>query len=84
MFFIRYSWTLPSWAQIAIGIALLVVLACAHGSNAAPHEFAVLHHNRCLQQQPSPAINACTTRTIQLASHMHGQEFGEQVAAALR
>lgn len=84
MFFIRYNWTLPSWAQIAVSIALLCALAWALGSSAPPHEFAALHHNRCMQQQPSPAIKACASRTIQLASHMHGQEFGDQVAAALR
>lgn len=84
MFFIRYSWTLPLKAQIAIAIALLAFLASLHGSGKRAKDFATLHHNLCVQQNGSSAMKACSRRTTQLASQMHGTEFGDQVAAALR
>jgi len=84
MFFIRYHWTLPLKAQFAICIALIAVLCWAHSSNTQAETFATLHHNRCLLQRAAPAPKDCATRTIQLASQMHGAEFGEQVADILR
>ncbi|WP_426338696.1 hypothetical protein ACN9MZ_20075 [Pseudoduganella sp. S-14] len=84
MFFIRYCWTLPLKVQLAIGIALLAALASAHGSNAQADEFAALHQARCLQQPGLPAAELCALRTVQLASQLHGVEFGDQVAEALR
>lgn len=83
MFFIRYCWTLPLKAQFAIGIALVAALASAHGSGAQAEEFAAIHQQRCMQQPGAPAVELCAMRTIQLASHMHGMAFGDQVAEAL-
>ncbi len=84
MFFIRYRWTLSLKVQIAIGIALVAALASAHGTSAQAEEFALLHQGHCLQQPGSPAVEICAMRTIQLASQLHGMEFGDQVAEALR
>jgi len=84
MFFIRYCWTLSLKAQLAIGITLLGVLASAHGTSAQADEFAALHQQRCMQQPGSPAAELCALRTVQLASQLHGLEFGDQVAEALR
>jgi hypothetical protein len=84
MFFIRYNWTLPSAAQIAIGIVLIGSLASAHGLNPQAKEFAATQHNRCLQQRGAAAMETCAMQTIQLASQMHGMEFADQVAEALR
>ncbi|KQV45905.1 MULTISPECIES: hypothetical protein [unclassified Duganella] len=84
MFFIRYNWTLPFKAQVAIAIALVAVLASVHGSSKGVKDFAALHHNRCVQQNGSPGAKACSVRTTRLAARMHGAEFGGQVAAALR
>jgi len=84
MFYIRYCWTLPIKVQLAIGIALVAALASAHGSSAQAEEFAALHQQRCMQQPGSPAVEICAMRTIQLASQLHGMEFGDQVAEALR
>jgi hypothetical protein len=84
MFYIRYCWTLPLKAQLAIGIALVAALASAHGSSAQAEEFAALHQQRCMQQPGSPAAEVCAIRTVQLASQLHGLEFGDQVADALR
>jgi hypothetical protein len=83
MFFIRYCWTLSLKAQLAIGITLLGVLASAHGTSAQANEFAVLHQQRCMQQPGSPAAELCALRTVQLASQLHGLEFGDQVAEVL-
>ncbi|WP_154668252.1 hypothetical protein [Pseudoduganella violaceinigra] len=84
MFFIRYNWALPLRAQFAVCMALIVGLCWAHSSNGQAETFAALHHNRCLQQRGASAPRECATRTIQLASHLHGTEFGEQVAELLR
>lgn len=84
MFFIRYNWTLPLKAQFAVCMALIVVLLWAHSSNTRADAFVTLHQSRCLQQRGAPALKECATRTIQLASQMHGTEFGGQVAQALR
>lgn len=84
MFFIRYCWTLSLKAQLAIGIGLLTALASAHGSSVEAEEFAASHQARCMRQPGSPAVEVCAIRTIQLASQLHGVEFGDQVAEALR
>lgn len=84
MFFIRYCWTLPPRVQWAIGIALLAVLAWTHGSRAEANEFAATHQQRCLRQAGAPAVELCAMRTVQFASQLHGKEFGERVAEALR
>ncbi|MGW8393300.1 hypothetical protein [Pseudoduganella sp. HUAS MS19] len=84
MFFIRYCWTLSLKAQLAIGIGLLTALASAHGSSVEAEEFAASHQERCMRQPGSPAVEVCAMRTIQLASQLHGMEFGDQVAEALR
>ena len=84
MFFIRYSWTLPFKAQIAIGIALAAALASAHSSTTRAEDFAATHNARCRQQHAAAAPELCALRTIQLASQLHGVEFGDQVAEALR
>lgn len=84
MFFIRYSWTLPFKAQVAIALALVAILASMHGPSKRAKDFAALHHNRCVQQNGAVAVKTCSMRTTQLASHMHGAEFGDQVAAVLR
>jgi hypothetical protein len=84
MFFIRYSWGLPFKLQCAIGIALLAALATAHSSTTQAEEFAATHHARCMRQQGAADPAMCAIRTIQLASHMHGMAFAEQVAEALR
>lgn len=83
MFFIRYSWTLPLKAQFAIGIAMVAALASAHNLASEAEEFAASHHARCMQQRAGPAPEMCAMRTIQLASHLHGAAFAEQVAEAL-
>lgn len=84
MFFIRYNWSLPLKAQFAICMALIVVLCWAHSSNTQAEAFVALHHSRCIQQRGSSAPKECAARTIQLASQMHGTEFGDQVAEILR
>lgn len=84
MFFIRYHWTLPLKAQFAVCMALIVALLWAHGANTQAESFAALHQHRCLQQRGAPASGECATRTIKLASRMHGLEFGGKVAEALR
>lgn len=84
MFFIRYSWTLPLKAQIAIGIALVAALASAHSSTTRAEDFAALHNARCMRQHAAAAPELCAVRTIQLASQLHGVEFGDEVAAALQ
>lgn len=84
MFFIRYSWTLPFKAQISIAIALVAILVLMHGPSKRAKDFAALHHNRCVQQNGAVSVKACSMRTTQLASQMHGAEFGDQVAAILR
>jgi hypothetical protein len=84
VFFIRYNWTLPLKAQFAVCMALIVAVLWVHGANTHAEDFATLHHKRCLQQRGAPAPKECVTRTIQLASRMHGLEFGGQVAEALR
>lgn len=84
MFFIRYCWTLPLKVQFALGIALCAALASAHGTSVEAEEFAALHQARCMRQPGGPAVDACAIRTIQLASQLHGMEFGDQVAEALR
>lgn len=83
MFFIHYSWTLPLKAQIAIGVALLAALVSTHGASGRAREFSALHHDRCVQQRGPSSIDECATRTIQLASRLHGEEFGYEVAKAL-
>lgn len=84
MFFIRYSWTLPLRAQFAVCMALIVILLGTHSSKRQAEDFATLHHHRCLTQHGAPAPKECSIRTIQLASQMHGAEFGDQVADVLR
>lgn len=84
VFFIRYSWTLPLKAQFAVCMALIAGLLWAHSANTQAEAFATLHHQRCLQQRGAQAPRECATRTIELASRMHGAEFGGQVALALR
>jgi hypothetical protein len=84
MFFIRYNWTLPLKAQFAIGTALLVALSSAHSSSTQAEVFAASHHGRCMQQRASATPEACAMHTIQLASHLHGMEFADQVAEAFR
>jgi len=84
VFFIRYNWALPLKAQFAVCMALVAGLLWTHGADTQAADFATLHHKRCLQQRGAPAPKECATRTIQLASRMHGVEFGGQVAEALR
>ncbi|KQV46077.1 MULTISPECIES: hypothetical protein [unclassified Duganella] len=84
MFFVRYCWTSSLKVQVAIWIALVAALASAHGTSAQAEEFAVSHQSRCMQEPGSPAVELCAMRTIQLASQLHGLEFGDQVAEALR
>lgn len=84
MFFVRYNWSLPLKAQFAVGMALLAALGWMHGSNAKAKEFATLHHKRCVHQYGAISNGGCAVRTIQLASQMHGAEFGDRVADVLR
>lgn len=84
MFFIRYSWTLPLKVQFAVCMALITGLLWTHRAETRADAFASLHRNRCMQERGSPAHKACAIRTIQLASRMHGAEFGNQVAESLR
>lgn len=84
MFFIRYSWGLPFKLQCAIGIALLAALASAHSSTTEAEDFAAAHHARCMRERASADPAMCAIRTIQLASHLHGLAFADQVAEALR
>ena len=84
MFFIRYSWTLPLKAQFAVCMALIAGLLWAHRAETRAEAFASLHRNRCMQERGSTAHKECAVRTIQLASRVHGTEFGNQVAESLR
>jgi hypothetical protein len=61
----------------------LSLLASAHSSSPQAERFAATHQWRCLHQPVPPAPEACAMRTIQLASHLHGMEFADQVAEAL-
>lgn len=76
MSFARYS-----------GAVLLTALASAHTFASDPNQvqaeaFAARHAERCLLRQGSPEM--CAMLTIQLASHLHGMVFADQVAQALR
>ncbi len=84
MFFIRYNWTLPMKLQCAIGVALLAALASAHSSSTQAEDFAAAHHARCMRERGTAGPETCAMRTIQLASHLHGMAFADQVAEALR
>ena len=83
MFFIRYSWTLPLKAQFAVCMALISGMLWAHSANTQAETFAMLQHQRCLQQRGALSPKDCATRTVELASRMHGAAFGVQVAQAL-
>lgn len=84
MFFIRYSWSLPVKLQCAIGVVLLAALASAHSSTTQAEEFAAMHQARCMRQRAGADPAICAIRTVQLASHLHGMGFADQVAEALR
>lgn len=84
MFFLRYHWTLPFRAQLAIALALAAALASARGAASHAEGFAALHHKRCMLHSGSAPPEVCVVRTIQLASHLHGIDFADEVAEALR
>jgi hypothetical protein len=46
--------------------------------------FALRNRDQCLRTQAQPDPVACSLRTIQLASQLHGPRYGDEVAAALR
>ena len=69
------------------GAVLLTALASAHTFAYDPNQaqaeaFAARHAERCMARQGSPEM--CAMLTIQLASHLHGMAFADQVAEALR
>ncbi|MCE3264389.1 MAG: hypothetical protein K0R43_3468 [Pseudoduganella sp.] len=77
------SFPRPITTTLTIGIVLSCVLASAQSSSPQAERFAALHHARCMQQRVPPAPEVCAMRTIQLASHLHGIGFADQVAEAL-
>lgn len=69
------------------GAVLLTALASAHTFASDPNQaqaqaFAERHAARCMLRHGSPVM--CAMLTIQLASHLHGMAFADQVAQALR
>lgn len=69
------------------GAVLLTALASAHTFAADPNQveadaFATRHAERCMLRHDNPAM--CAMLTVQLASHLYGMAFADQVAQALR
>lgn len=85
-------------SRLVLSIALIAVLALASfgaralipGNDASAQQlagaeaFARRHHSRCLQSRALPDAESCALRTIQLAAQLHGERYGDEVAAALR
>jgi len=72
--------------QCASGIALFAILtaglATAQQADEEADDFAMRYVQGCVQA--GAPTERCVLQTIQLASQLHGPQFGDRVAEALR
>ncbi|UGQ48753.1 hypothetical protein [Massilia endophytica] len=91
---VRHRQAVRPSARSLLGLALLALPVLAsfaaeaylRGSDEGveAETFARQQREQCLRSQSEPDPVACSLRAIQLASQLHGQGYGDRVAAALR